>query len=152
MLSSPLCRLFSSCSKQQLVSSYGAHVVASLCGAWALGHASFKSFSTWAQSLWLPGPRTQPQQLWLMALKLLCSMWDLPRPGTEPVVSCISRWILYHWDPREALWFTTEDTLSQIFCSYLIIATKMLHIDLITRQFYEFILSLYLHHTQGYPL
>ena len=30
---------------------------------------------------------------------------DLPDPGTEPLVSCISRWILYHWATKEALSF-----------------------------------------------
>ena len=29
-----------------------------------------------------------------------CSMWDLPRPGTEPT-SCIGRWILNHRTTRE---------------------------------------------------
>ena len=33
---------------------------------------------------------------------LLCSVWDLPRPGTE-LVSCIGRRIVYHCSTGEAL-------------------------------------------------
>ena len=34
--------------------------------------------------------------------QLLCGMWDLPRPGLEPVVPCIGRQILNHCATREA--------------------------------------------------
>ena len=39
--------------------------------------------------------------------QLLRGMWDLPRPGLEPVSPCISRQILNHCATREApvLWF-----------------------------------------------
>ena len=29
-------------------------------------------------------------------------MWDLPRSGIKPCISCIGRWILHHWATREA--------------------------------------------------
>ena len=56
----------SSCSKQGLLSSWGAW--ASHCGgfcrdAWALGHPGFRSCGPWAQ--------------------LLRGMWSLPRPGIK---------------------------------------------------------------------
>ena len=34
---------------------------------------------------------------------LLWGTWDFLRPGMEPIVSCIGRWILYHWATRETL-------------------------------------------------
>ena len=30
---------------------------------------------------------------------------DLPNPEIKPEISCINRWILYHWATWEALWF-----------------------------------------------
>ena len=44
----------------------------SCCRARALKHAGFSRCSTWAQQLWLTA-------------QLLGGMWDLPRPGLEPV-------------------------------------------------------------------
>ena len=35
--------------------------------------------------------------------QLLCGMWDLPRPGLEPLVPCIGRQIFNHCATREAL-------------------------------------------------
>ena len=34
---------------------------------------------------------------------LFSSPGDLPGPGMEPFISCISRWFLYQWATREAL-------------------------------------------------
>ena len=34
---------------------------------------------------------------------MLCSVWDLPRPGLAPVVSCVGRQILNHCATREVL-------------------------------------------------
>ena len=56
-------RTFSSCGKQGLCSSCGGRT--SRCRAVAPGHASFSCCGTWA---YLPH-----------------GMWDLPRPGIEPV-------------------------------------------------------------------
>ena len=45
--------------------------------------------------------------------QLLCSMWDLPRPGIEPVsLSCTGRQILDHWATREGLDFFPKDSLA----------------------------------------
>ena len=60
-----------------------------------------QQFSTWAQQLWLPGSRAQAQQLWRTDLEApwhAGSSWI--RDQTH--VSCIGRWILYHWATREA--------------------------------------------------
>ena len=71
--SSLLWELFSSCSKWGLLSSGNvqAYCCDFSCGAQALGHVGFTSFSTCAQQLWLPGSRTQAQQLWFMSLVAL---------------------------------------------------------------------------------
>ena len=55
----------------------------------ALGCTGFSSCSRWAQYLWFPGSRAQ-------------------HVGSSQIrertcVSCIGRWILYHWATREAL-------------------------------------------------
>ena len=44
----------------------------------------FSSCGTWAQQLCLTGSRAQAQQLWYTGL-VAPGMWDLPRPGLEPV-------------------------------------------------------------------
>ena len=59
------------------------------------------SRSTRAQQLWLPGSRAQAQQLWhtgLAAPQYVGSSWIKDRTR----VSCVGRWILYHWATREA--------------------------------------------------
>ena len=75
--------------------------VASCCRSQALGHSDFSSRSRWAQKLWFPGSRAQATQLWrtgLVAPQHVGSSWT--RDWTH--VSCIGRWILYHWTTREA--------------------------------------------------
>ena len=67
-----------------------------------------QQFSTWAQQLWLPGSRAQAQQLWRTDLEApwhAGSSWI--RDQTH--VSCIGRWILYHWATREALEGAVEE-------------------------------------------
>ena len=92
--SSLLCRLFSSCGKQGLLSSCGVQASHcsgfSCCGARAPGHLGFISFSTWALDHRLSSCGTQAQ--------LFCCMWDLPGSGIEPVSPflTIGRLILYN--------------------------------------------------------
>ena len=69
--SSFLCGLFSSCREQGILSICVAQVSHcgggfSWCRAWVLEHVGFSSCGTWAHSLWLPGSRTQAQQLWCL--------------------------------------------------------------------------------------
>ena len=65
--SSLLCRLFSSCSKQRLLSSCRAQASRcsgfSCCRARALGHMGFRSCGTWTRLLRLPGSGAQSQSL-----------------------------------------------------------------------------------------
>ena len=61
-----------------------------------------RSCGTRAQQFWLPGFRAQAQYLWhsgLVALKHVESSQIRDRTH----VSCISRWILYHWAPVKPL-------------------------------------------------
>ena len=80
-----LCRIFSSCGKQGLLSSYSTQASHckgfSCCRARALGHIRVISCSTWAQQLWLPDSRAQAQQLHLTGL--LCCKWDIPGSGIK---------------------------------------------------------------------
>ena len=86
---------FSSCAKWGLLSSCDAWVSHcggfSCCGAQALGMCRF-------QQLWLPGSRSQAQQLWdkdLVAPQHVESSWI--RDQTH--VTC--RWIVYHLATKE---------------------------------------------------
>ena len=76
---------FSSCDEQGLLSScsaWASHCGGfSCCGARALGHAVVSGCGTWAQL-----PR---------------GIWDLARPGIEPCIPGIGRWILLHCTTRE---------------------------------------------------
>ena len=40
-------------------------------------------------------------------VSLLRGMWDLRRAGDPTCISCIGRWILYHWATRKALFMET---------------------------------------------
>ena len=86
---------FSSCSQR---GPAGCRVQASHCGGFSVvGHGLS---GTGAPAWWLPGCRTQAQQLW-------CRLVALPRVGSSQTrdrshVSCIGRWILYHYSTREA--------------------------------------------------
>ena len=77
-------RGYSSCGGQ--VSPYGAF---SSCRAWALGAR--------AAELWLPGSRLNSCGA-QATLSRACGIFPI-RGGT--CVSCIGRWILYHWATRE---------------------------------------------------
>ena len=82
-----LCRLSSGCREQGLLSSCGAP--ASHCGGFsccrqALGHASF---SSWGSQALEHRVRVCRERAWL-----LCSMWDLPRLGIEPVSPATAGW------------------------------------------------------------
>ena len=54
---------------------------------------------------------------------LLQGMWDLPESGISPCVSCIGRWIFYHWATSEArvifqfssIQFTSLQLLSHVW-------------------------------------
>ena len=87
--------LFSSCGQREQLSSCGMHT--SHCSNFSCcrGHVGFRTRSTLAQQLWLPGFRPQAQQFWCMGL---AAQWHVgssqTRDGT--LVSCIGRWILYY--------------------------------------------------------
>ena len=52
--------------------------------------------------------------VYLAALGLSCSMWDLvPQPGVEPVPPALGVWSLSHWTPREVLFlcFSSKSSL-----------------------------------------
>ena len=57
------------------------------------------------QWLGLLGCRAQAQQLRSMGLAAPQQVGSFPARG-EAHVSCIGRWILYHWTPREVLSFS----------------------------------------------
>ena len=82
--SSLLCGLFSSCGKQRLLSSCSAWASRcsgfSRCRAQALRHVGFNSCGTWAHQL----PLLRLQYSCDAWAQLLCSMWDLSRPGIKP--------------------------------------------------------------------
>ena len=61
------------------------------CGAWALGRVDFSSCGSRAQAHWL-------QHTGVVAPQHVGSSWIRNRT----YVSCIGRWILYHWATREA--------------------------------------------------
>ena len=68
--------------------------VASCCRAWSLGHADFPSYHTWSPQSWLPGSRTQAQQLYRMNFVALQHVGSFCIKSQT--LSCIGRWILYH--------------------------------------------------------
>ena len=76
-------------------------VVASRCGAWALGCKSISSCGSWAQRLWLLGSRAQAHYLRCMGL---VAQWHVESSQIQRLncVSWISRWFLYHWITKEA--------------------------------------------------
>ena len=86
---------FSSCGEGgcSLVISRLLLAVASLVAEHGCSHAGFRSCGAWAQWFWLLGSRVQVRGCGAQA-QLLCSMWDLPRPGIDPTgVLFIVRWI-----------------------------------------------------------
>ena len=105
-------QLFSSCSKQGLLSSYDVQPLYcggfSCCGAQALRTHEL-------HYLWLVGFRVRAQYLWHMYLAApwhMGSSWA--RDGT--CVPCIGRWILYRWTTRADLATVYKLTSSFISC------------------------------------
>ena len=98
-----VCRLFSSCSEQELLSSWGAKASHcggfSCCRAGTLGQADsvvvecmLSSCSSWAPKLRLNSYNTG-----LVAPRLVGFPWTRDRT----LISCIGRWLLNHWTTRE---------------------------------------------------
>ena len=100
-----LCRLFFSCSRWRVLSScnvQASQIGSFSCAAQALGHTGFSScgrglssYSSWALERRLNSFGTGG----LVALWHVRFSWI--RDKTH--VSCIGRWILYHWATWEAL-------------------------------------------------
>ena len=61
------------------------HSDSSCCRARALEYAGFSNCGTWAPWFWLTGSRAQALQLGCTGFTWLRCMWDLPRPGIEPM-------------------------------------------------------------------
>ena len=89
---------FPSCSAQGPLSTCNGRAshwgAFSCCRAWVLGAHGL-------QQLWLPRSRAQAQELWCPGL---FSLWHV---GSSRIwdwthISCLGRWILYHWANREA--------------------------------------------------
>ena len=95
-VSSLLFRLFPSCDEQ---ASHRCDF--SCCRAQAPGHSGFSSCSLWAQQSVFPSSRAQTQPLWCMGL---VAPWHVGSSRTRDLthVSCIGKWILYHWATWEA--------------------------------------------------
>ena len=108
--SSLLCELFSSCSKWGLLSSGSvqAYCCDFSCEAQALGHVGCRSFSTWAQQLWLPGSKTQARQLWFMSLVAL-QHEESSQSRDWTYVSCTGKQIRFFTEspgkPPKILWW-----------------------------------------------
>ena len=92
-----LCRLFSNCSEQRLVSSCRVRTSPcggfSCCGPRAPGHQGFSSCCSWAQSC---SPQALEHKLhncgtWAW---LLCRLWSLPRSGIKPMSPALARGFL----------------------------------------------------------
>ena len=157
--SSLLCRLFSSCSEQGLLSSWG--VWASHCGSfsccriWALGHTGFSSCSTWVRSCgsWALEHRFSICDAWD---KLLHGMWNPPGPGIEPVSPELAGrlfttespgkpglvlWIYLKW--QQSLWY--EDLIIHVILlqiSPLLVITTLDFINIFCLLVPAFIFSL----------
>ena len=97
--SSSLCRLFSSCRGQRLLSRFGAQ--ACHCGGFSCGEDGL--LGVWASVVAarrLSSCSSQGLEHKLNSCGtgayLLHGMWDLPGPGIELVFPALARWILYH--------------------------------------------------------
>ena len=68
---------------------------------WSTGskHLGFNSCSSWVQQL--PSSGAQAQKLWCTGLLVLRHV-ESSQTSDWTDVSCIGRWILYHWATREA--------------------------------------------------
>ena len=106
-------------------------VQASHCGSFLVQSRGsrvhgFTSCSRWAQWLWLLGSRVQAQYLQrtgLVALQHVGSSWT--RDWTS--VSCVGRWILYHWATREApVW-----CFDLVLCCFKKMVLKRSHMNIL---------------------
>ena len=89
---------FSSCSVQ--AARCGG---LSCCGAQSLGHMSFSSCDVWAQQLWLEAFRGQVMSCGSWA-QLPRGLWDLPRPGMEPVSLALQGEFSTTGPPGKPIW------------------------------------------------
>ena len=104
------------------------------CGAQTLGCPGFVGCGTWTGYLWLPGSRAPARQLWCVGLGAL---WHV---GSSQIrdrtcVSCISRWILYHWATREALGVLISKMISSF--QILGLCCMVLTLALCVERFYK---------------
>ena len=110
-------QVFSSCSKQELISSCRAQTSHwggfSCCRAWNLG--------TWASAVAMYGLSSYSLQAlehrfsscvaWAL---LFCSMWDLPRPGIKPMCPALAGRFLTTRPPGKSLLFKNKNKNSSI--------------------------------------
>ena len=100
------------CSPALVAARRGAALRATLSGfslSWLLSLQVTGSRAHGLQQLRLPAPEHWPNRCSARAW-LLHSLWDLPRAGIKLRSSGISRWILDHWAPREALEHFQDNT------------------------------------------
>ena len=92
---------------------------------WSMGsrRMGFSSCGMQAQQLWLTGSRAQAQQLWRTGLvaHVSCGMWDLPRPGLEPVSPALAGRFLTTAPPGKSLNIFLNVKNRKGFLYYLII-------------------------------
>ena len=88
-----LCGLFFSCGDQGLLSSRRAQASHgggfSHCGAQALGRPGFRSCSSWAQQLWLPGSKSTGSVDVDLGLSCSSACEVFPHQGLNP---CLLHW------------------------------------------------------------
>ena len=82
------------------------------CGAWASHCSGFSCCGAWALCAWASvvvarglrscGSRALEHRFSSCGTRaqLLCGMWNLPRPGIEPVPPAVEVWSLNHWTTR----------------------------------------------------
>ena len=100
-----LCSVVIASTRLSLVVATGSYSLDGVCGlltAVASLVVVHGLQGTWAQQFQLTGYRVWAQQLWPMGL---AAPWHVASPWTSDGtrISCIDRWILYHWTTREAL-------------------------------------------------
>ena len=121
--SSLLYRLFSSCGELGPLSSCSAQASHcgsfSCCRAWALGCTGFSSCGFWVLE-----HRLNSVARGLVAPQHVASSWIRDRTR----VSCIGRWIPYHWATREGSWkeeFTLDYLCAKSLQSCLTLCNSM---------------------------
>ena len=90
-MSSLLCRLLSSCSKQRLLFLAVSKILIAVASPVAEhGLQSERASVVAAWGLMVPGSRARDEQLWRRVVKLLQGMWDPPGPGIKLVSSALA--------------------------------------------------------------